>query len=127
MAKIRTPAVAYLRTSSAANVGTDLGSERRQRVAIPAFAERAGFEIADDDWYYDAAGSGAASDRGPRRLRQAAMPHRLLSAIFSVREDVTWEEEAAMGLPSHGYYWQHECSFPVPVLRTTCTVINPIG
>src|SRR5262245_50184339 len=82
MAKIRTPAVAYLRTSSAANVGTDLGSERRQRVAIPAFAERAGFEIADDDWYYDAAGSGAASDRGPRRLRQAAMPHRLYRRFF---------------------------------------------
>jgi hypothetical protein len=31
-------AVAYLRTSSAANVGTDKDSEKRQRAAIEAFA-----------------------------------------------------------------------------------------
>lgn len=59
MAKARTPAVAYLRTSSAANVGTDKDSEHRQRAAVRAFAKRAGFEIADGDWYYDAAVSGA--------------------------------------------------------------------
>ena len=59
MAKIRTPAVAYLRTSSAANVGVDRDSERRQRAAVQAFAKRGGFEIADGDWYYDAAVSGA--------------------------------------------------------------------
>jgi DNA invertase Pin-like site-specific DNA recombinase len=59
MAKVPTPAVAYLRTSSAANVGVDRDSERRQRAAIQAFAKRAGFEIADADWYYDAAVSGA--------------------------------------------------------------------
>ena len=34
-------------------------SERRQRAAIQVFAKRAGFEIADGDWYYDAAVSGA--------------------------------------------------------------------
>ena len=59
MAKTRTPAVAYLRTSSAANVGVDRHSERRQRAAIQVFAKRAGFEIVGDDWYYDAAVSGA--------------------------------------------------------------------
>jgi|SRR4029453_13765834 hypothetical protein len=59
MAKVRTPAGAYLRTSSAANVGVDRDSERRQKAAIQAFAKRAGFEIADGDWYYDAAVSGA--------------------------------------------------------------------
>lgn len=52
-------AVAYLRTSSAANVGTDKDSERRQRTAIAGYAKAHGFAIADADWYYDAAVSGA--------------------------------------------------------------------
>src|SRR3954452_1628462 len=38
-------AVAYLRTSSATNVGPDKDSERRQRDAIQAFAKRAGFAL----------------------------------------------------------------------------------
>ena len=38
-------AVAYLRTSSAANVGADKDSEKRQRSAIEAFARAAGYEI----------------------------------------------------------------------------------
>ena len=54
-----TKAVAYLRTSSAANVGTDKDSEKRQRVAIAVFAKRARYEIADEDWFYDPAVSGA--------------------------------------------------------------------
>ena len=36
MAKRMTPAVAYLRTSSAANVGADKDSDKRQRAAIEA-------------------------------------------------------------------------------------------
>lgn len=40
----RPKAVAYLRTSPAANVGTDRDSERRQRQAIEAFAKQAGYE-----------------------------------------------------------------------------------
>ncbi len=50
-------AVAYMRTSSATNVGGDKDSEKRQREAIENFAERAGIEIVD--WYYDEAVSGA--------------------------------------------------------------------
>ncbi len=53
------PAVAYLRTSSAANVGADKDSERRQREAIQGFARRAGYEIVDE--FYDAAVSGVAA------------------------------------------------------------------
>ena len=53
----RTPALAYLRTSSAANVGTDEDSERRQREAITAFAKRAGFVLMGE--FYDEAVSGA--------------------------------------------------------------------
>ncbi len=55
----RTKAVAYLRTSSAANVGADKDSEKRQRQAITAYAKAARFEIAGDDWFYDPAVSGA--------------------------------------------------------------------
>jgi len=47
------PAVAYLRTSSAANTGADKDSDKRQRAAIAAFARSAGFEIVDT--YYDEA------------------------------------------------------------------------
>src|SRR6476660_5852508 len=51
------PAVAYLRTSSAANVGADKDSDKRQRAAIDAFAKQARFTIVGE--YYDAAVSGA--------------------------------------------------------------------
>jgi DNA invertase Pin-like site-specific DNA recombinase len=50
-------AVAYLRTSSAANVGGDKDSDKRQRAAIAAFVKRAGFTLVGE--YYDAAVSGA--------------------------------------------------------------------
>jgi Resolvase, N terminal domain len=50
-------AVAYLRTSSATNIGADKDSDKRQRDAIAGFARRAGFTIVDE--FYDAAVSGA--------------------------------------------------------------------
>lgn len=50
-------AVAYLRTSSAANVGADKDSDARQRAAITAYARQAGFTIVAE--FYDAAVSGA--------------------------------------------------------------------
>ncbi|WP_436172143.1 recombinase family protein [Mesorhizobium sp. LjNodule214] len=68
-------AVAYLRTSSAANVGADKDSERRQREAIEAFARSAGFEVVET--YYDAAVSGA--DPVTARPGFSAMLERLLS------------------------------------------------
>ena len=46
-------AFAYLRTSSAANVGEDRDSDKRQAAAIEAHAKRAGIEIVDT--FYDAA------------------------------------------------------------------------
>jgi DNA invertase Pin-like site-specific DNA recombinase len=46
-----------LRTSSAANVGHDKDSERRQRLAIEWFAKSAGFDIVA--WFNDPAVSGA--------------------------------------------------------------------
>ena len=50
-------AVAYIRTSSAANVGVDKDSEKRQRAAIEGFAKRAGFALVAE--FTDAAVSGA--------------------------------------------------------------------
>jgi DNA invertase Pin-like site-specific DNA recombinase len=56
-AKGKVEAVAYIRTSSAANVGTDKDSDKRQRAAITGFAKRARFELVDE--FTDAAVSGA--------------------------------------------------------------------
>jgi DNA invertase Pin-like site-specific DNA recombinase len=67
------PAVAYLRTSSAANVGADKDSDRRQREAIAAFARRAGYELVAE--FYDRAVSGA--DPIDARLGFAAMLERI--------------------------------------------------
>jgi hypothetical protein len=55
--KTHTPAIAYLRTSSASNVGADKDSEKRQRQAIAGFAKRNGFGLVGE--HYDAAVSGA--------------------------------------------------------------------
>src|SRR5215468_6817012 len=68
-------AVAYLRTSSAANVGPDEDSDKRQRAAIEAFAKRAGFTLVGE--YYDAAVSGA--DPVDKRAGFAEMLQHLAS------------------------------------------------
>lgn len=57
ISKAKVHAIAYLRTSSAANVGADKDSERRQREAITRFAKSASFEVVSE--FYDAAVSGA--------------------------------------------------------------------
>ncbi|MCD9109968.1 recombinase family protein [Bradyrhizobium japonicum] len=54
---VKRVAVAYIRTSSAASVGADKDSDKRQRAAIEGFARRAGFELVGD--FNDAAVSGA--------------------------------------------------------------------
>jgi DNA invertase Pin-like site-specific DNA recombinase len=46
-------AVAYMRTSSGANVGDDKDSVPRQRAAIDTYAASAGYEIASSDYFYD--------------------------------------------------------------------------
>jgi DNA invertase Pin-like site-specific DNA recombinase len=71
--KVKEYAVAYLRTSSAANVGPDKDSERRQREAIQNFARRAGIEIVD--WFYDPAVPG--KDDILKRPGFAALLHRI--------------------------------------------------
>ncbi len=53
----KSTAVAYYRTRSAANVGTDKDSERRQREAVVAYARAAKLEVVSE--FYDVAVSGA--------------------------------------------------------------------
>jgi DNA invertase Pin-like site-specific DNA recombinase len=53
----KTAAVAYYRTSSAANVGVDKDSERRQREAVVSYAKMAKLDVIEH--FYDAAVSGA--------------------------------------------------------------------
>jgi DNA invertase Pin-like site-specific DNA recombinase len=72
-------AVAYMRTSSSANVGEGKDSEARQRAAIEGYAKNAGFAIVD--WFYDAAVKGA--DPVTERRGFAAMLDRI--AINGVR------------------------------------------
>ncbi|WP_271520338.1 recombinase family protein [Bradyrhizobium sp. CCBAU 53380] len=69
----RVEAVAYLRIFSAANVGADKDSDRRQRAAIESFAEANGNELVDE--FYDAAVSGA--DLIAERPGFAAMLNRI--------------------------------------------------
>ncbi len=59
MPKKLVPAVAYLRTSSAANVGQDKDSGQRQRLAIERYARANGFKVVGE--FYDEAVSGADS------------------------------------------------------------------
>ncbi|WP_368507904.1 recombinase family protein [Bradyrhizobium lupini] len=53
----RKPAIGYTRTSSAANVGPDKDSVTRQRKAIQAYANRAGYRIVE--WFDDPAIGGS--------------------------------------------------------------------
>jgi DNA invertase Pin-like site-specific DNA recombinase len=66
-------ALAYLRTSSAANIGADKDSAARQRAAIDAYAAAHGVEIVGE--FYDAAVSGA--DPVAARPGFAAMLERI--------------------------------------------------
>src|SRR5215207_6775388 len=67
-------AVAYLRTSSAANIGADKDSDRRHREAIQRFALRAGIKVVDE--FYDPAVSGGDHVESPPRLHRHAQADR---------------------------------------------------
>lgn len=58
-----TKAIAYLRTSSAANVGANKDSDKRQRAAIEAFATRAGLEITEEFYDQDVSGTDPIESR----------------------------------------------------------------
>jgi DNA invertase Pin-like site-specific DNA recombinase len=89
MAKTMKKAVAYLRTSSATNVGQDKDSDKRQLAAIHAFAKANGYEVTKV--FYDAAVSGA--DPVHERAGFAAMLAHLAQ---------TPSGGATTGAPAHG-------------------------
>lgn len=75
MRKEKIAAFAYMRTSSATNVGVDKDSDIRQRAAIEAYAAANGYEVVDT--FYDAAVSGT----DPIDQRPGMMD--LLNAVLS--------------------------------------------
>ena len=100
MSKELKPAVAYLRTSSPANVGADKDSDKRQRAAIEAYAKRAGFTLVAE--YYDKAVSGAdrIDDRpGFREMLQHLASNRAKTII--VESPDRFARDLAVQLAGH--------------------------
>ena len=102
MAGKRIDAIAYLRTSSAANVGADKDSDRRQRAAIAAFAKTHGYRL--DDEFYDAAVSGA--DPVTERPGFKAMLDRIAGngvRVILVESPDRFARDLAVQLTGHDY------------------------
>ena len=98
--KIR--AIAYLRTSSAANVGSDKDSDKRQRAAIAAFAKARGYQIVEE--FYDAAVSGA--DPINEREGFKAMLDRIAGngvRVILVESPDRFARDLAVQLAGHSY------------------------
>jgi DNA invertase Pin-like site-specific DNA recombinase len=79
--KPRKQAIAYLRTSSAANVGAEKDSDKRQRAAIAAFAKANGYELVTE--YYDQAVSGA-DPVTERKGFMAALEHIAANGVRTI-------------------------------------------
>ena len=97
-----TGTVSYLRTSSAANVGADKDSDKRQRAAIAAFAKAAGYSIVAE--FYDAAVSGA--DPVTERLGFRAMLDRIAGngvRVVLVESPDRFARDLAVQLAGHAY------------------------
>lgn len=99
-------AVAYLRTSSAANVGRDKDSETRQRTAVAAYAKAAGYVIVDS--YYDEAVSGA--DQITKRSGFAAMLERIASN--GVRTIIVENGQPFCPRPNRARDWLRDAPWP---------------
>lgn len=96
------PAIAYLRTSSAANVGSDKDSDKRQRAAITAFAKAQHYRIVDE--FYDAAVSGA--DPVTERPGFKAMLDRIAGngvSVILVESPDRFARDLAVQLAGHDY------------------------
>jgi DNA invertase Pin-like site-specific DNA recombinase len=102
MATNKIKAIAYLRTSSAANVGRDKDSDKRQRAAIAAFAKARGYQIAEE--FYDAAVSGA--DPIDQRPGFKAMLDRIAGngvKVILVESPDRFARDLAVQLAGHSY------------------------
>jgi DNA invertase Pin-like site-specific DNA recombinase len=95
-------AIAYLRTSSAANVGSDKDSDKRQRAAIVSFAKTHGYQVVDE--FYDAAVSGA--DPVADRPGFKAMLERIAGngvRVILVESPDRFARDLAVQLAGHDY------------------------
>jgi DNA invertase Pin-like site-specific DNA recombinase len=100
--KRKVPAVGYMRTSSAGNLGADKDSERRQRAAIESFARSHGYEVVD--WFYDAAISGR--DPVDRRPGFMAMLDRIAGngvRVILVESPDRFARDLTVQLTGHDY------------------------
>lgn len=79
--KGKVPAIAYLRKSSAANVGADKDSDRRQRESIASFAKRAGYELVGE--FNDAAVSRPITSRRAQALPRCSRASQAMAAALS--------------------------------------------
>jgi DNA invertase Pin-like site-specific DNA recombinase len=99
---MKTKVIAYLRTSSAANVGTDKDSERRQRAAIAAFAKAHSYEVVDS--FYHAAVSG--TDPVGERPGFKAMMDRIARngvRVIIVESPDRFARDLAVQIAGHDY------------------------
>ncbi len=95
-------ALAYLRTSSATNVGNDKDSDKRQRGAIEAFARANGYTIVGE--FYDAAVKGA--DPVTERPGFSAMLDRIASngvRVIIVESPDRFARDLAVQLAGHDF------------------------
>ena len=102
MSSKRIAAVAYLRTSSAANVGADKDSDKRQRATIEAFAKANGYYLEGE--FYDAAVSG--SDPVGERPGFKAMLDRIAGngvRVVLVESPDRFARDLAVQLAGHDY------------------------
>ena len=98
----RVEAIGYMRTSSAANVGRDKDSEKRQRAAIEGYAKAAGYTVVE--WFYDAAVKGA--DAVTARAGFSAMLDRIAGngvRSIIVESPDRFARDLAVQLAGHDY------------------------
>ena len=139
MAREKRKAVAYIRTSSAANVGPDKDSARRQRAAIAAFARRQGFELVDE--FNDEAVSGADAIEARARAwvnlvctePGRSVKHVIVDGRIVIRDgrSVTIDEDALYGeieklmpVPGGVFPWHR---YPAPLLPATRGSVDATG
>src|SRR5687768_12586455 len=95
-----TQAVAYYRTSSAANVGPDKDSLARQRAAVTAYAKARGLEVVRG--FHDAAVSGADPiDRRPGFVEMLGYLHADGARVILVENASRFARDLAVQLTGH--------------------------
>lgn len=105
-AKKQLGAVAYYRTSSAANVGADKDSLTRQRAAVEAYAKAQGIQLVRE--FYDAAVSGADPiDQRPGFVEMLAYIHGNGARLILLENASRFARDLAVQLAGHDLLKAH--------------------